>query len=334
MAVIKAGSLIADIRGKVGTNVFSRGQGGATVRDVGSWVQPDNEAQQSVRDTIEALSQAWSSTLTAADRKTWRSYAKTNPRPDQWGTRNLTNGYSAFVRHNFHSYQDTSVLQFNDAPTSNPIHPPAITLKVQQKAAIIIVGAISPAVDGTYIPDGQYDNHPCWRCTATTWEIWWSSSDLAWELSPGRGNLETQWWFTDTLDEGTWYPSYGEEGGPVGTWSYDASLVKITTPPVNYTPPPAGLTLYLYSGIPLAAGREYYSGPYLKLITLPPAIAAVAATTWQRWTWPTRSVEPPWTWPPDGSGSARAYAIAQDDVTGSISTKHILTPTFGSLTPW
>jgi uncharacterized protein (DUF2461 family) len=111
MAVIKAGALISDIRGKVGTNVFSRCQGGLIIRDVGCWVQPDNELQQAVRDTIEALSQAWSSTLTDAERSAWKAYARTNPRPNRWGTLSLTNGYAAFIRHNFYSYLDTESLQ-------------------------------------------------------------------------------------------------------------------------------------------------------------------------------------------------------------------------------
>lgn len=334
MAIIKAGSLVADIRGKVGTNVFSRNQGGAIVRDVGTWVQPDNENQVAIRAAIEALSKAWSSTLSEAQRGTWKAYAVSNPRPNRWGTNSLVNGYSTFLRHNFHSYVDQEALQFASAPTSNPIHPPSVTMKVQQNGALEVTGTLTPNVTGTYIPIGMYGVHPCWKLDSGNWWIWFNVSSGWWWITSELGTLTTYRWYRNGYVNGAFTASGSSNGLATSTWTYESSLARITTPPSNYASPPTGLTLYLYSGIPLNAGRSYYSGPWLHLETLAPAIAAVVATTWRCWTWPTRSVEPPWTWPADGSGSARFYAIAQDAITGSISTKHISTPTFGSLTPW
>lgn len=334
MAVIKVGSLIADIRGKVGTNVFSRCQGGAIVRDVGSWVQPDNAAQGDVRDTIEALSKAWSSTLTEAQRESWRTYAHVNPRPNRWGTLTLTNGYAAFIRHNFHSYLDLSALQFASAPTSYGLHPPIVTVKVQQNGALSVTGSVTPDCTGTYVPGGQYNSHPYWERADNAYHIWHHATGNWYWLSAVLGVTGANYWSATYPVAASWNDGGGSTGHPASAWSYSASLAKITTPPANYVPPPAGLNLYMYSGIPLNEGRSYYSGPFLYWTHLAAAIAAVAATTWLRWTWPTRSVEPPWTWPADGSGTARGYALAQDTVTGSISTKHFFIPTFGSLTPW
>ena len=334
MAIIKAGALVADIRGKVGTNVFSRNQGGAIVRDVGTWVQPDNEAQQACRDAIEALSQAWSNTLSEANRQTWRAYATTNPRPNRWGTALLTNGYACFIRHNFQEYLDNPVVYYLSAPTSNPIHPPDVLIQVQQAGAILVEGSTTPDVTGLFTFWSVYEGHPYWAGPEYLFTLWYNPITSLWTISPGIEELGESWWTSPSLAVPTWTPHGNANGTPTSSWTYDASLAKLTTPPLNYPDPPDGLTLFLYTGIPLNAGRSYYSGPFRKWGKFAPYIAAIPCTTWLPWTWPTRSVEPPWTWPPDGSGSARFYAIAQDNVTGSMSTRRIGTPTFGSLTPW
>lgn len=334
MAVIKAGALIADIRGKVGTNVFSRNQGGAIVRDLGTWAQPDTDAQTECRNTLEDLAVAWSSTLTEAQREAWRTYAVTNPRPNRWGVRSLTNGYVTFIRHNFHSYLDTSALQFPTAPTAGGIHPPGLVIKVQQNGCLSITGALTPDVTGLYHPSGQYDGHPVWKWEDGDRFIWRRVAVNLWYLTTVIGAGWVNFWTCATLPGALWDPGGGGVGNGAGAWTYDSSLARITTPPTNYPTPPAGLTLYLYSGKPLNEGRIYYSGPFVNLTRLAPAIAAVAATTWLRWTWPVHAIAPPWTWPADGSGTAQGYAVAQDAISGSISTKGRFYPMFGSLTPW
>jgi hypothetical protein len=334
MAIIKCGALVADIRGKVGTNVFSRNQGGAIVRDLGSWVQPDNEAQQACRDTIEALSKAWSSTLTESERQSWRSYAATNPRPNRWGTAGMTNGYCAFIRHNFQWGVPDPEPTFLKAPTSGPIHPPVITIGVQQAGAIILAGALNPDATGQYDPAGQYGDHPYWKLATGDWFMWHDTA--FWRLTSQLGVVTASRWRCPFVDfpTGTWIPTAPATGNGSGTWSYERSLAKIVTPPPNYPDYGNWLYLFIYSGIPLKSGRSYFGGPYLKLITIAVPPLTEEEITWCCWTWPTRSVEPPWSWQPDGSGTARYYAIAQDLDTGSMSTRFVGTPTFGSLTPW
>ena len=192
----------------------------------------------------------------------------------------------------------------------------------------------NPSINGTYHPDLPYQRHPLWGRSDTLSWIWTNTANEEWFISNAPGATGGPYWTCATGPAGSYTPHGGATGTAAAAWHYDSSLARITSPPANYTDPPPGLKLFLYSGIPLTAGRSYFSGPFLKLVSLPPELAAVPSTYWCRWTWPTRSVEPPWSWQPDGSGTARFYAIAQDNVTGSMSTRRIITPTFGSLTPW
>lgn len=239
MAVIKTGSTVADIRGKVGDNVYTRGQGGATIRSVGTWTQPNTVSQVEVRVILATLSDAWSSSLTEDQRENWRSYAGQHPRPDRWGGLNQTSGYLAFIRHNFHAYREAEALVFPNAPTAAPLHVPTLAIEIDRATLI----------------------------------------------------------------------------------------ATITLPPSNYSAGLTDLALYIASGIPLAAGRSYYSGPWRPLATIMPPDAAGPAPLVLPWTWPVHATEPQYAWPIDGTGQTRAYAIAQDMTTGAISTKRIVTPT-------
>jgi len=334
MAVIKTGSIVADIRGKIGDEVYTRGQGGAAVRSIGTWAQPDTDLQLAVRAIMVTLSGAWSSTLSEDQREQWRAYAHANPRPNRWGTLTQTSGYLAFVRHNFHAYREASTIIFPDAPTAPPLYPPNIGIKVQQDGALFVTGTLTPDATGTYYPAGEYAGHPYWQgsTAAGTWHIWYDAG--CWLITAALGDNENEQWYRTIQPTGTYAPSEGATGTATAAWSYAGSLAKFTFPPTNYPDPSPFLQLYTYSGKPLCAGRKYYNSPWSILATFVPPTPATSAAAWRRWTWPTRATGTPYAWPIDGSGTARAYAIIQDMLTGARSTRHLLTPEFGSLTPW
>ena len=242
MAIWKPGALAADVRGKLGEMIFTRGQGGPTIRSLGTWDQPDTNAQLETRAALGNLAAAWSTVLTEHQRDTWRSYANTNPRPNRWGTPTQTSGYLCFIRHNFHAYLDTDDLAFPAAPTAPPIHPPQLDISINRTTLI----------------------------------------------------------------------------------------ASITLPPANYPTPTVDLTLYVYSGIPINAGRSYYSGPWRHLVTITPPDAATSQVIQLPWTWPDHATPPAYTWPGDDSGQTRAYTVAQYATSGAISTRHVITPTMVS----
>lgn len=124
MAVIVPGSIVGDIRGSVGAETYSRNQGGLYVRARAGPTAPPTANQIAIHDAMAALSQAWSTTLTQQQRDDWQSYAEQHPRPNRWGAKNLTNGYTRFIATNFPEQVRTSALFRTAAPTAAPLPPP------------------------------------------------------------------------------------------------------------------------------------------------------------------------------------------------------------------
>lgn len=127
MANVRPSSTVGDIRGKLGQEVYARNSAGLYVRSLGSWVQPDTQRQVDARAAITALSQAWSGTLTEANRNSWRSYARRWPMPNTWGDLILTTGYNYFVRCNAYRYRQNTSIDFQAAPNAGPLSPPVVT---------------------------------------------------------------------------------------------------------------------------------------------------------------------------------------------------------------
>lgn len=72
MATIKTGAVVAEIRGSLGGNVFSRNKGGAYVRQRVKPINPNTPKQAQVRGTFGTLQARWRS-LTQAQQDTWKA---------------------------------------------------------------------------------------------------------------------------------------------------------------------------------------------------------------------------------------------------------------------
>ena len=147
MASVVGSAIVGEARGGVGESVFSRNNAGAYVRNKGTWVQPDTQRQLDARATISALSQAWSSTLTEAERTNWRAYARRFPMPNRFGHLVLTNGYTYFIRCNAHAYREFSAISHADAPLVPPLHPPQFSFTASVGGQTLTIA----------LPPGAYD---------------------------------------------------------------------------------------------------------------------------------------------------------------------------------
>ena len=334
MAVHLPGSLASAVSGKLGDIVFLRGQGGPAVRSIGTWDQPNTDLQLEVRAIITALSAAWSATLTEQQREGWRVYGDAHPRPNRWGSPTFQSGYLTFVRHNFHAYRQADAIVFPNAPTAPPLHSPNLQLTVQQNGSLSITGTLGPDATGLYHPGPMYLAHPTWLRTDQAFSLWRYPPTPAWILSTAPGAGAGNWWVTNGTIGNTLYHQGTYTGNAVPTWTYAGSLAKIQFPPINYPDPSPFLQVYTYSGKPISQGRTFYNGPWSFLATFVPPTPATTAPAWLRWTWPLHATGDPYAWNAEGTDSARLYAVIQNMLTGARSTRHVITPTFGSLAPW
>lgn len=139
---------MADIRGSVGNQTFARNQGGFYVRARTSPAQPDTPAQLACRGVVTNLSQYWSTDLTAQQRADWRSYAHQHPRRDRFGLPHLVNGYTRFIRLNFHRFRHDLAVAFPDAPPRPPIYPPQTTFTAKANPDQVTISLAFPTYQG------------------------------------------------------------------------------------------------------------------------------------------------------------------------------------------
>ena len=320
MAVIKFGALVADIRGKVGDNVFSRGQGGPIIRSVGLVDSPDSEQREICRGVLEGVANDWSSTLTETQRRGWKSYAACNPRPNRWGGRTIHSGYLAFLRHNLHAQRLYGKLTYPDAPTAGPLHPPLLTATIQQEGALQSVAVTNPLTAETYLPYGTYQGLPYWKATPAGGVHYLFKKAAVMYLNPVLGVTTGVQWLRDNTFHGNYYPSGGATGTPHMDWNVLGNLARVMRLPANYAGWTTSLDTYVFAGLPIGVGRAYYSGPwkYLTTVTYDPAVGDGPEYV-------------PWPTPMQVGQTTRLYAVTQDKDTGVISTKGFITPTIGTI---
>jgi hypothetical protein len=74
MAKIALSSTVSAIRGKIGTNVYTKGRSGPTIRIKAMVANPKTTAQRFVRDNLGRAARAYRG-LTEAQRVLWQNYA-------------------------------------------------------------------------------------------------------------------------------------------------------------------------------------------------------------------------------------------------------------------
>lgn len=98
MAKIKLNSLLADMRGRMGSVVFSSNAAGFYASPLKTPIQPNTARQSSTRNTFSRLVKSWN-LLSSTDRATWTAYAAhvDNARTDWFGDTYYPNARAQFV---------------------------------------------------------------------------------------------------------------------------------------------------------------------------------------------------------------------------------------------
>lgn len=130
MALIRTGSIVTDIRGSVGTDTYARNASGLYVRNRTFPDQTESDERPKRQAAMTLLSQAWSGTLTEAQRLTWRTYAARHPMPNRLGELRYLDGLRHFIRCNAQHYRITEGITHLTAPPGPPTHAPLFTFWV------------------------------------------------------------------------------------------------------------------------------------------------------------------------------------------------------------
>ena len=130
----------ADMTGRLGAVIASKNRYGGYFREGAIPVNPNSARQAVVRNVFAAMTVRWSSTLTAAQRLGWETYAANVPIIGRNGkSQNLT-GFSMFVRCATACYQCGTAVP--DAPPiiqSLPETDPSVTVSASTATQLLTV---------------------------------------------------------------------------------------------------------------------------------------------------------------------------------------------------
>lgn len=101
MALIKLGPIIADARGGLGGQVFSRNRYGAYSRNRTKPVYPASEKQVARAALMNVLVDLWKNTLTTPKRNKWNELATITSFPNRLGEQFRPSGFNLYIHSNF-----------------------------------------------------------------------------------------------------------------------------------------------------------------------------------------------------------------------------------------
>jgi hypothetical protein len=100
MARIIFTAMVAEARGKLNGNVFSRNKGGAVIRNKVTPINPNTSFQSQQRAFMSDLSKRWSNGLSDDQRQGWKSYGQVIGAKSIFGNNLILSGIATYMRIN------------------------------------------------------------------------------------------------------------------------------------------------------------------------------------------------------------------------------------------
>lgn len=147
---IRFGGAVADARGSEGGRTITRTRGGAAMRRRVSGINPQSARQTQVRARLTALSKAWGSVLTTAQRNAWKSFAQNHPITDIFGETIILTGEQAYVRLNGRG-MDAGQPRIDDPPPDQAVD--------AQNSITVTAADATPALSVAIDPDPVPADH-------------------------------------------------------------------------------------------------------------------------------------------------------------------------------
>ena len=148
MALFKPSSLISEIRGKIGGNIFQISPAGNIVRSLKTPINRRTIAQTRSRHFTNNVLQKWIE-LTDSQRKIWDAYTEYNPTQQKRSPGLFISGQQTFIKYN--KYRLEYDLPFLITPIFNKCDLTAITLTLTSDGAILTI-----TVDRNPIPADEF----------------------------------------------------------------------------------------------------------------------------------------------------------------------------------
>lgn len=96
MALVQFGAIVTEIRGKVGSLIYSRNRGGAYVKALGTWTDPSTANQIIQRGYLTNAVLFWQK-MSAACKLAWEKHAQIDPYQINYFHYSTVKGYNAFI---------------------------------------------------------------------------------------------------------------------------------------------------------------------------------------------------------------------------------------------
>jgi len=262
MGTLRLGSILADIRGSVGNQVYGRGPGGLFVRDRITPAQPTSPERLLRQQALAAIGQAWSTVLTPTQRADWRAYAAQHPLTGKWGQPLAGNGFGTFVRSNIQEYRTETAIMHLTAPAQPYPANPITTLAASEVLRWSGAGDPVPDSTGGYQDRGTYNGQPWAKHDNLEYYNWYGYPPECWRITTALGSLTTKRWAAGQ----TRAAAYGAGGTATGTITLTAAdpgyAFTFGLPPLTILEPPTNLKLFAYLSNQRNAGVLYHSSPF------------------------------------------------------------------------
>lgn len=149
MAKIKFGAIVTDMRGKVGSQVFSKNKSGAYVRSQKVNVVSSTADQVTVRNRLVSFSQGWRS-LNQSDRDAWNNAVDSFRHTNVFGNVINPSGFDLYVKLNF------NLDQVGIAPLTLP---PLPGLVQNVSSLAVFSESVSPSIFVAYDNSSLSSDH-------------------------------------------------------------------------------------------------------------------------------------------------------------------------------
>lgn len=152
MARVKYGGGVADMRGKMNGQVYSRNQYGAYQRTKVTPINPASTDQVRVRNSLGQIAKRWGSTLTQAQRDAWNAAGKIFTVRNIFGDVLTLNGIALYQQLNLVIQRRNTSVYVDDPPASLAADAVrSVTFNVAVTGNVITID-VSP----TTLPAGQF----------------------------------------------------------------------------------------------------------------------------------------------------------------------------------